>query len=341
MTLTGRRELLALGSATLLSEPTPARQAAAPAGTIQPNDRAEAAFKNAETVGVLGSELPGIPIRFAVDLANALDDGTTLRVLPIVGQNGYQDAEDLLFLRGVDVAFFPSNLFVLLKEEQRLPTAEKMIRYIAKLYDAELHVIAHADVQTLQDLAGRKVNIGPSGSWSAIIVTRLFRMLGIKPDLQHDNNNTATVKMVTREISAMIFYSGKPVDAIATIPPQTVKALGLHFVAIPATPALLESYLPAELDHASYPTLVAAGQSVETIAVGEVMAAYAWPEDSGNARRIRRFVDAMFFNFERLKAPQDNQRWKDVNLNVRLAGWTRLPAAEEALTRFAASGGGP
>src|SRR6476659_4646710 len=47
----------------------------------------------------------GITVRLAEDIANLVDDGTTRRMIPVVGQGGMQGIADLLEGRGVDLAF--------------------------------------------------------------------------------------------------------------------------------------------------------------------------------------------------------------------------------------------
>src|SRR5215510_5723316 len=62
------------------------------------------ARKNTWTVGVAGGLIDGTYMRFADELAKVLDDGDNLRVLPIVSYGAASNLEDLIYLRGVDVA---------------------------------------------------------------------------------------------------------------------------------------------------------------------------------------------------------------------------------------------
>src|SRR5215468_9022450 len=67
-------------------------------------EQVRAAQVNSWTVGVAGGFFEGTFIRFAVELAKALDDGDNLRILPIVSYGGNENINDLLYLKGVDVA---------------------------------------------------------------------------------------------------------------------------------------------------------------------------------------------------------------------------------------------
>jgi hypothetical protein len=60
--------------------------------------------KNAWTVGIAGGLIDGTYMRFADELAKVLDDGDNLRILPMVSYGAASNLDDLLYLRGVDLA---------------------------------------------------------------------------------------------------------------------------------------------------------------------------------------------------------------------------------------------
>jgi TRAP-type uncharacterized transport system substrate-binding protein len=67
-------------------------------------DAAMRGRKNTWTVGVAGGQLSGTYMTFANELAEVLDDGDNLRVIPIVTYGAASNLDDLLYLRQVDVA---------------------------------------------------------------------------------------------------------------------------------------------------------------------------------------------------------------------------------------------
>ena len=99
---------------------------------------------NGGVVGVISGGVTGTYIRIAADLANALDDGYELRVLPIIGKGSVRNIEDLLLLRGVDVAIVQSDVLDFYKRAELVPNIEDRLRYIAKLYNEEVHVLARS-----------------------------------------------------------------------------------------------------------------------------------------------------------------------------------------------------
>src|SRR5215475_13335063 len=56
--------------------------------------------KNGWTVGIVGGLISGTYMRFADEMATALDDGDNLRVLPIVSYGAASNMDDLLYVKG-------------------------------------------------------------------------------------------------------------------------------------------------------------------------------------------------------------------------------------------------
>jgi len=282
--------------------------------------RAMAARANAGTVGVISGGVDGTYIRFAADLAAVLDDGDTLRVVPVVGKGSIQNLRDIVLLRGIDIGIVQSDVLAYARRERLIPGVASLIQYITKLYDEEVHVLARESVRDLAALAGKTVNVDGRGSGTAMTASLVFGALGIGITPAYDPQDVALTRLRRGEIDAMVFVAGKPARLFATIEP----ASGLRFLPITPTPALLETYLPASISHTDYPNLIPAGTSVETIAVGAVMAVYAWPPGSERHRKVSRFVVALNEKFEQFLRPPRHPKWREVNLAAQVPGWTRF-----------------
>lgn len=323
--LTLPRRLLLLSGALALPAP---RLASAQDGLASVN--AMTARANAGTVGVIAGGVDGTYIRIATDLAAVLDDGTRLRVIPIIGKGSLQNLSDIMFLRGIDIGIVQSDALAYARRQRLFPGLDQRVHYIAKLYDEEVHILAGSGIRRVEDLAGRPVNVDVRGSGTAMTAAVLFESLNIPVQIVNDVQDTALEKLRRGEIAAMVYVAGKPARLFTNIPREAE----LHFVPVPMVPALLDTYLPAELGAAQYPSLVPDGGPVETIAVGAVMAAYAWQPGSERHRKVAAFVDAFFQNFEAFLRPPRHPKWREVNLAARVPGWTRLRAAEEAEARL-------
>src|SRR6516165_5416775 len=84
----------------------------------------------------------GISVRIAEDLANLIDDGSTRRVLPVIGKGALQNITDLKLLRGIDMAILQADVLDYARRQDYLPGLEGWITYIAKLYNEEFHLLA-------------------------------------------------------------------------------------------------------------------------------------------------------------------------------------------------------
>ena len=283
-------------------------------------------------IGVEGAGIGGTYLRCAADLAHALK-GPDLRVVPIVGEGSVQNLDDLLNLRGVDVAIAQADALATVRREHILPPGtERSIQYVAKLYDEEIHIIAGSEVRTLSDLNGKTINADLPRSGSAMTARFLFTMLGIPVTFTDDPQDVAIERLKRGEIAAVVRVGGKPVGLFTTLPSDA----GLHLLTVPQDDErLLQTYAPGSFTPADYPNLVPPGQSVDTLAVGSVLAVYAWPTGSARYRSVARFVTQLFTHFDRLQQPPAHPKWKEVNLAATVPGWTRFPVATEEVARVA------
>src|SRR6266700_6933609 len=115
---------------------------------------AEQEKMNAWTVGLAGGLLEGAPLRLASEMARVVDDGPNLHVLPIVTRGPTENLNSLLYLRGVDLAMINADVL----EEYRIgfPAIREHIAYLLRLFPSELHGFVRPEIQSLQDLAGKK-----------------------------------------------------------------------------------------------------------------------------------------------------------------------------------------
>ncbi len=90
-------------------------------------------------------------------------------------------------------------------------------------------------------------------------------------------------------------------------------------------------YLPATLTSEDYPGLIAAGQKVETVAVGAALIAFNWPKGTDRYRRIQKFVDNFFPKLAEFQKAPRHPKWREANLAAVLPGWTRFAGADEWL----------
>ena len=290
------------------------------------DDIAQRNLVNSGTVAIISGGVRGTYVRIAADLADALDDQYDVRVLPVIGKGSVRNIEDLLYLRGIDVAIVQSDVLDFYRRGQLIPGIEDKIHYITKLYNEEVHVLAKADITDIDQLAGRRVNFGTEGSGTFMTSGIIFDDLAIEVEVTTFPEPTALERLRSGEIDALVFVGGKP---LALLEPLGA-ADRLHLLPVPRE-RIKGAYVGSNFTAESYPNLIGPGAEVPTVAVGAVMAAYHWPP--GHARRVklRRFVEHFFNQFERLLAPPFHPKWQEVDLREDLPGWQRLATAAELL----------
>ena len=300
--------------------------------SLQPNGNESATKdrKNAWVVGVAGGLLSGTYMRFADELAQVLDDGDNLRVLPIVTYGAASNLDDLLYLRGVDVAVTQSDVFEYFRTTRKISNLEKRVQYVIRLPVSEMHVLARNDIHSIEDLRGKKVNFGPAGSASSLTGSIVFQRLGVQVEAVNIDNPTAIQKLKSGEIAALVRVIGKPIDFFEKLPPDS----GLHFVSIPFSQKFADYYTIGELTNKDYPSLVGDGQRVDTIAVPAVLAVFNWPKGTDRYERVQRFVDALFTKWDKFRQPPRHPKWRDVNLAATVPGWQRFGVASDMLEKL-------
>ena len=286
--------------------------------------------KNNWTVGVAGGQLSGTYMTFANELAQVLDDGDNLRVVPIVTYGAASNMDDLLYLRQVDIAVTQADVFDYFRTQRKLTNLPYRINYIVRLPVSEMHVLASTDIKKIEDLKGKKVSFGPAGSASSLTGTIVFQRLGVQVEQVLFDNPTALQKLKAGEISALVRVIGKPIDFFAKIPANS----GLHFVPIPFSKTFADYYGLGELTHKEYPHLIPEGQPVDAIAVPAVLAVFNWPKGHDRYRRVERFTENLFTKWDKFREPPRHPKWRDVNLAATVPGWTRWSVAEEMLRRI-------
>jgi TRAP transporter TAXI family solute receptor len=283
---------------------------------------------NAGTIGVISGGADGTYIRIAADLANVLD-GENLRILPMIGRGSLQNLRDIMFLRGVDIGIVQMDAREELKAENLQNDAVRRLRYITRLYNEEVHIIASRDITDIRQLDGKKVNIDKAGSGTNLTSRLIFEKLGVKPDVTTFDQASSYERLRSGEIQAAVYVAGRPVRAIAEFQSEG----RFHLLPIPFEGEIAETYFPARFSSTDYPRLVEEAKPVETLAVGSLLAVFNWPENSDRYNRVSRFVDAFFSRFDEFLQPGRHPKWKEVNLSADVPGWERMRPAQEWLDR--------
>jgi TRAP transporter TAXI family solute receptor len=295
---------------------------------------------NATVVTLLASSLTETDARFAEDIRNEINTfgPEGVRVMPILGNGGQQNLEDLLLLTGIDMAIVGEAHLEELKSSNPdlYGKIHNVVRYIAKLYDAELHILARAPLTRLGELRGKRVSFNLRGSQAHIVGKHLFQMAGLDCEIAYYDNHEALEAMKEGKLDAHLIVSGAPQPFLGSV--DAGEGINL----IPVTEediaggqarSLYERYLPGTLTHDHYPDLIEAGGAVPTIATRALLAVYKWPKGSFRYGRIEHFVKTLFDRSEALRNEARHAKWRELNLAAEVPGWTRFQAASEWLAK--------
>jgi len=264
----------------------------------------------------------------ANDLAAALNDSDRLRILPIGGIGGPQNIRDVRYLKGIDIGLTQLSVLNNFRSAyQKLGKYDDKLVYIAKLFNEEVHLIAGREITSIEQLDGRKVNIGEARSGTSYTMRDVFKRLGIKIEEVNLSQAEAFERVKSDEIAATAYVAGKTAKLIASLKPER----GIHFLEVPYSAEIAAEYLPTDLSHDDYPDLIPAGKFVQTVADEVILIGYNWPKNSDRFRRVQRFVEAFFPKIEELRKTPFHPKWREVDLTVRVKGWKRFDPADEWL----------
>jgi len=326
------RLLIALGAAALCAAAgaQQVQQAARPQAPTQSYEAMREKV-NAWTVGLAAGLIEGAPLRLAAEMARVADDGPNLLVLPIVTRGPTENVNALLYLKGVDLAIINSDALDEYKVD--FPDIRRHIAYLLNLFPSELHVFVRPGIKSLQDLAGKKVNFNTRGTAAAYSGPLMFSRLGIDIEKTFIPHPVALQQMKKGEgdMAAVVFITSKPVEAFL----RGKWEGGFKFLPVPYDNRFEDYYLPATLESADYPALVAQGERIETVSVPTVLVAYNWPAGSDRYKRVERFTDHLFGRIAKLQGAGFDAKWKTINLGATVPGLPRFPAAQEWLDRQA------
>lgn len=265
-------------------------------------------------------------LRYAGEMAAATNKPGELRVLPIMGEGPVENIRDILYLQGIDVGILHSDALTYVEKKGIFPNASNRLRFLAKLYDEYFHLIAHRDIDSVADLAGKKVVIGKNDfSGSTISALTAFELLGIEVESVYDDWAPAVEKIERGEIAALMYSTVKGSDFVKGIEGKT----NLKFLPIPFEPALADTYEPADFTAEDYPNLIAQGEKASTLKFGTIMAVYNWKTKNPRYRNVTKFVTTLFDNVQSMHEPPFHPRWKNFDPASKVTpGWTRFEPAD-------------
>jgi uncharacterized protein len=266
----------------------------------------------------------------AARAANALADRPAelggIRVLPIAGQGAVGNVRDLLNLRGVDLAILNSDILEFLAQTRQLPGARTRIRYVTHLFDQKVYLLVRKELASLSDLRGRKLAVLSKGGGSHVTAVTLFGLSGIEVALEQLGQDAILDEASLSKVDGALLLS----DELARVHLGADARATLRALPIPLTPPLRSAYQPAVIE-AEELAGFADPLRLETVSVSTLLAVYNWTKERGERYvNVTNFMRVFFAALPALRQRSTGSLWRQADVNAKIAGWTRHPAADPA-----------
>jgi TRAP-type uncharacterized transport system substrate-binding protein len=298
-----------------------------PPGVPGPNDTWKIPNRDAmneNTVTVITAPAGGATSVFGSDMARVLDD-TNVRVLAVLGKGPVHNVTDILSLKAIDMGVVVADVPEFYRLQYKIPDVTSQLRYIVKLYNNEIHVVAPTSVKSIFDLAGKRIVASTDVGYYAAKV--IFHRLNMDASFDYWTDDASAIqKIVDGEADAYIGSTGKVFGLLRTVKNDDHR---LHLVTVPYDRRLQDLYLPTTLSSDEYPNLLTPGETVDTIATSDLLVTFNWPEKSERYRRVANFVNAFFSKFNEFQKPPRHPKWKEASISAVIPGWTRFKAAQD------------
>ncbi|MGE7370988.1 TAXI family TRAP transporter solute-binding subunit [Neorhizobium sp. NPDC001467] len=192
------------------------------------------------------------------------------------------------------------------------------MRVMLPLYDAEVHVIARAGINSLQDLRGKRLGVGEKDSTAYLTSQLMFDILRI-PVAERLTGSTDRMIEALRsgEIDAIMRIAGAPIAALND------RRLDNSFHLVPITDELLKaSYKSVTIPGGMYPYQKT---DVQTVAVKTLLMTYEYGTAKNayyntSCKAVSDFTSLIIDHIDELRQ-SGHPKWKDVDLTEIPKGW--------------------
>jgi TRAP-type uncharacterized transport system substrate-binding protein len=260
---------------------------------------------NAGTVTVITAPAGGTTSAFGSDMSRVLDDNN-VRVLTVLGKGPVHNVIDILALKAIDMGVVVADVPEFYRLQYKIPDVTSQLRYIAKLYNNEIHIVASTSIHSIFDLAGKRIVASTDVGYYAAKV--IFNRLNMNASFDYWTDDAAAIqKIVDGQADAYIGSTGKVFGLLRAVKNEDRR---LHLVSVPYDRRLQDLYLPTTLSSDDYPNMLAPGETIDTIAASDLLVTFNWPEKTERYHRVANFVNAFFSKFDEFRKPPRHPKWK-------------------------------
>ncbi len=282
-------------------------------------------------IGIMAGGIGTTTARLAEDLSRTMSGKSGVQIRAMLGKGSEQSINDLLYLRGVDLAFVNADILANIRITKPNHPALGNLAYLAKVTDSELHLLVRkdSDINDIYDLETKKISVGNKGSGSALTSRLVMRILGIKTSAAFMSATVGLDELRRGTLEAVFFVGAKPLPLLLNIREDDE----LKLVGIPFSSQLASIYQQSEFLVDDYPTIVE-NKFVPTLSVPVILAVYnKFAKGSFRHNNLIKFSEDFLDDIPLLQQPPRHPKWKDLDLTATVEGWKRFTYFEDVLVR--------
>ncbi len=233
----------------------------------------------------------------------------------------------MLSRENAGLSVVPSDmlLYTARSEDPRMKLAEKRLRFIMSIGRKVVHVIAKKDIQSLRDLDGKRVVMGPDNTALWVVSNNLLSLHDATPSRRLQMKPPAGIKALLADEADAAFVVGdlpmKPVQKLAEMlqsPEHADKAELIHILEI-EVPAEVTEYQPATLD---YPGLA---EGLKTVAILPTLISYDFTHKSSpyftrRCSELTRIGETVRARLEELRG-SGHKQWNATKWELEAGNW--------------------
>lgn len=206
------------------------------------------------------------------------------------------------------------------------PKMMDRIKMVFPFFSVEVHLVTKngSPINSLADLAGKRVIEGPEGSGTWVTVQVIKALTGIKWQGFYASQKDGMNSVMAGQADATFIVAGKPIGILQKT--QGIKLVPVKHAALDG----FKLYRKTLIDSGTYPGQTS---SVQTIKVDNVLVTYAFQNQY--QKEIGDLVSCITRNIDTLQTGHDfHPKWKDVDpLDITRIDWPAHPAAVSAVKR--------
>ena len=282
-------------------------------------------------IGIMAGGIGTTTARLAEDLSRTMSGKSSVQIRAMLGKGSEQSINDLLYLRGVDLAFVNADILANIRITKPNHPALGNLAYLAKVTNSELHLLVRKDsgINDIYDLKAKKISVGNKGSGSALTSRLVMRILGINTSTAFMSATVGLDELRRGTLDAVFFVGAKPLPLLLNIREDDE----LKLVGIPFSSQLASIYQQSEFLVDDYPTIVE-NKFVPTLSVPVILAVYnKFAKGSFRHNNLIKFSEAFLDDIPLLQKPPRHPKWKDLDLTATVEGWKRFTYFEDVLVR--------